>query len=376
LHPLLADEAKPEEKQKPRPAFIVVFDFISPELNDLGAQLSRSVYAKIKRQDRPGATMVDPLTARDATKQYKVSFAAAPARVATVLANELAANVAVVGTLRREGEVYIADVRLLDLRARADDWLWQKQFSRGGERARGQLADDIAEAVTGVAVARPLEVGHDPEPEQLGPAVTPNGDFEKGAAGRPAHWQPINNLTTFWIDDPAGRRGKIIRIQTDVYEWQWKAWRARLAKGAKLADAPKRVPTRGPKYDTVAGTYGIHLHNVDVDCKPGMRYRVLADMKGKTTDFFFPKVFVKGYRLIREKEERAPQYREVWRTYLACRNFENRWKHYSQTLRPPAGVQKLRVIIYAYWPPGEYLFDNVRLVEEPEPTTREERTGE
>lgn len=359
-----------------QPAFVIIFDFDAPDLGKLGEQLSRSVFGKVKRQQVEGMTLIDPMTAADASQRYKVNYDAAPARVATVLSGELAANVGVVGRLSRQGESYTAKARLIDLRTRGDDWTWERTFTAEGERARGLLADQIAQVVTGLKVDKPLEVGYDPEPDKLGPAVTPNGDFEtenKEKPGTPAGWGPIDGLTTFWEKDPAGRRGQILRVNTDVYEWQWKAWRAKLAKGAKPADAPRRVPTKGPKYDTVAGTYGIHVHGQDIDAKPGMRYRVLADMKGKTTDFFFPKVFVKGYREIKTADESEPQYREVWRTYLACRNFEGEWKHYSQTLLPAAGVQKLRVIIYSYWPPGVYEWDNVRLVEEPLPTTRPNR---
>ncbi|MCG3179566.1 MAG: hypothetical protein BIFFINMI_01904 [Phycisphaerae bacterium] len=365
--------APPDAAAKAQPAFVVIFDFDAPDLGELGTQLARSVQDKIRRLKVEGLTLIDPLTAAEATARYKVGFDAAPARVSSVLAGELAANVAVLGRLTQQGQDYTASVRLLDLRGGGDDWTWTRQFKADGERARGLLADRIAEAVTGAKVAKPLEVGYDPEPATLGPAVTANGGFEQADAKRPdlpAAWSGIDGLTALWAEDSEGRRGKVLRINTDVYEWQWKKWQERIAAGAKPADAPKPVATRGPKYDTVAGTYGIHVYSDAIDARPGMRYRVLADMTGKTTDFFFPKVFVKGYRQVKEGDESAAQDREVWRTYLACRNFEGTWQHFSQTLTPAREVERLRVIVYAYWPPGVYEFDNVRLVEEPPAATQ------
>jgi hypothetical protein len=61
--------------------------------------------------------------------------------------------------------------------------------------------------------------------------------------------------------------------------------------------------------------------------------------------------------------------REVFRWYLACRNEEDTWKHYAAPCPPrgglPASVQWLQIQVYAYWPPGEFRFDNVHLYKDP-----------
>ena len=58
-----------------------------------------------------------------------------------------------------------------------------------------------------------------------------------------------------------------------------------------------------------------------------------------------------------------------FRWYLACRNEEDVWKHYAAPCPPrgglPANVQWLQIQVYAYWPPGEFRFDNVSLYKDP-----------
>ena len=72
---------------------------------------------------------------------------------------------------------------------------------------------------------------------------------------------------------------------------------------------------------------------------------------------FFPKVFVKGYRHINA------EWREVWRGPLHCRTNPEQWREF--TWRSPKcpgklGAQRVKVIIYAYWPPGVYQIDDVK----------------
>jgi len=61
--------------------------------------------------------------------------------------------------------------------------------------------------------------------------------------------------------------------------------------------------------------------------------------------------------------------REVYRWYLACRNEDNTWTHYAAPFPPRGGlpkvVQWLRIDVYAYWPPGEFLFDDVHMYKDP-----------
>ncbi len=59
----------------------------------------------------------------------------------------------------------------------------------------------------------------------------------------------------------------------------------------------------------------------------------------------------------------------MYRWYLICRSGGDDWTHAAAPFPRrgglPAEVQWLQVQVYAYWPPGEYLFDNVWLYTDP-----------
>ena len=59
--------------------------------------------------------------------------------------------------------------------------------------------------------------------------------------------------------------------------------------------------------------------------------------------------------------------RECYRWYLSCAGAPGEWNHFAACFPPrgglPADVDFLQIQIYSYWPPGEYLWDNVLLYE-------------
>jgi len=294
--------------------------------------------------------------------------------------HQVAAHVGIWGGVQREGDELIARVKAVDI-SEDPTRLWIDETYRGrGERAHVAVLNQVVEKLTGHAVRKPVEAGDVPEPAVLGPMISRNPGFEEGAGEQPVGWDRIDGLTTFWIDDPTGAgRGKIIKMDTRMLQSQADAWWAKWRAGAPASQAPAPQWAKPPFYDAVAGLHGVHYYSEFLEVKPGMRYRVLADLAGKGTDFFFPKVFVKGYALVPPTaRETEPQRREIWRTYLACRNFGGQWTHYSETFTiPVAGVRMsnaltlqvkwIRIIPYAYWPPGVYYWDNVKVVEEPVP---------
>lgn len=54
--------------------------------------------------------------------------------------------------------------------------------------------------------------------------------------------------------------------------------------------------------------------------------------------------------------------RRLWETYVQCRTQGGAWHHFRQVFHPtrhrPA-VSEMKVMLYAYWPPGVYCFDNL-----------------
>jgi len=198
-----------------------------------------------------------------------------------------------------------------------------------------------------------------------------NGDFEKASRGkndrgRPDGWQHPDGLTSFWTQAP-GRKGKCIKIDTDVLASQFRKREdeiaAALEKGRKMPPAPKRLPTRPPKYDTVAGIEGVHFVTEDIPIDPSKHYRLEVDVrvdgKGK------PKVWIKGYAQI--KSSSGTRTRIVWKKALDCAGADKEWATYSMVFprntRIPSRVDHVRVQLYPYWPPATYWFDNVRLTE-------------
>jgi hypothetical protein len=149
----------------------------------------------------------------------------------------------------------------------------------------------------------------------------------------------------------------------------------------------------------------VHFAGEWIKATPGRRHWLVADFKGVTRGMFFPKVFVKGFRgtphaldglperslvergltprdfaalspeerkkLIAKDAAAHPMryLRECYRWYLACRNKTGAWTHYAAPFPPrgglPANVEWLQIQIYAYWPPGEYLFDDVHMYPDP-----------
>lgn len=222
-----------------------------------------------------------------------------------------------------------------------------------------------------------------------------NGGFEepndKGTG--PRYWQDVERLVHHWTTDPsAPDRGKIIRIDTDVNQsqaYQW--WADHFVRGVSLDKAPAKTPTRPPKYDTIGGLDGGFYASDVIPVKPGGAYKVYVDAKGGTA-----MVFIFGYdrddlplsfgdeqpatqQMFRkargdpldDKRGRPIKYRlrYFYRSWFMVGGSPE-WQSYTHKMpRHPndnemtEDVRFIRIQIYAFWPPGEYAFDNVRVIE-------------
>jgi hypothetical protein len=223
--------------------------------------------------------------------------------------------------------------------------------------------------------------------------LVPTGDFEKGKDS-PEGWQQVDGLTTFWVEDPDKKRGKVVKFDTDVLQSQAYDWWVKVAKGAKAKDAPKKKPTAEPRYDTLAGLDGVWYWSDFIPVEKGKSYWLTIDVKG-TPDVM---AWLVGYEkkesaafgadarafqeYLKEKTEGSPRDNKrlfegfinkyTYRGQLNARYakpLENGWRRWTRdklpfrpTLRTPK-VRFVRVLVLPYWPPGVAYIDNVRLTE-------------
>ncbi len=183
-----------------------------------------------------------------------------------------------------------------------------------------------------------------------------NPGFELGKDA-PEGWEGIDDLTVFWEKSRKGNH--YIRMDTDVYKSDWEKRRDELKENP---DAPawKKTPTKGPKYNTIGGTLGVSLWSRNIPVEKDTVYQLRVRMKGPSAGTeFIPKVFIKGYARVKG------QYRKVYQAYKNCRDSAGEWKWHEREFSPASktpSVEYIRIQLYAYWPPGEYLFDDVSVV--------------
>jgi hypothetical protein len=296
----------------------------------------------------------------------------------------------------RRGKAVTADVRCIDATAPGGKpAVWAREFSDGTERARGEIAKAIVEAVRGEAEWAPPQYGDEAEPEAFGEPLNLNGDFEQGHVG----WDAPDNVSTFLVKATA-RGGTILRVRTDLARDPWLAYRRALRLGKADPAHPPKI-RRDTSYGSVAGLEGVHYRGSFLKASAGQRYWLVADCKGRGG----AKVFIKGFKktpqamdglaesalaelgmtperfaalpakkrreLIEADAKMHPQryYRECYRWYLNCKSAKGEWTHLAAPFPPRGGlpddVEVLQVQIYSYWPPGEYLWDNVHVYADP-----------
>jgi hypothetical protein len=113
----------------------------------------------------------------------------------------------------------------------------------------------------------------------------------------------------------------------------------------------------------VAGIYGVAYDSDPIPVTPGKAYKITLDYRGLGTDFFFPKLFIRGWAKVNG------EYRVVYDAYLALRS-KTQSKEWESNVRivdipkeTQAPIEYLKLKVYAYWPPGVYYFDNVSMKE-------------
>lgn len=194
-----------------------------------------------------------------------------------------------------------------------------------------------------------------------------NPGFEEGDKD-PAHWDRCDGLCTFWEKD-SQRGGKCIRIYTNVDNNEF----LKRYDEMKLDNPPPPKPPRpikGAGYDTVGGNDGVHFFSEYIEVKPGMRYSLSADVRSEKGGG--PKIFIKGYTEqmteIADEQGKAKTVPLRRITYKGDFDFPSPkdWKTTTVNFCPTFqrdDVKWIKVSIWAYWPPQNYFFDNIKVVE-------------
>lgn len=382
-------KSKPAADQK---AYVGVFSMEGKG----GEDIAERVRVRLGKHEE--YEVIDRFTVADAAAT--LGAGADRAKVIEMMDARLGVQIAIYGTVSRQGAALTAQVVCVDRRDKDKPREWTATFSDGTERAAPLIARQIVEKLRGQAEWTPPQVGDETEPPALAKEkpLNANGDFEKGALG----WEAFDNVATFLADGPPGR-GKVLRVRTDLARDPWLAYRKALLAGQADPAHPPAVG-RDTSYGSVAGLEGVHFRSEWIPATPGQRYWLTADCKGLGG----AKVFVKGFvdwreraegisegslaklhltpeqfadlpaekrkAILAEETRKNPELyrREVYRWYLNCKEAAGDWKHLAGVFPPrgglPANVQWLQIQIYSYWPPGEYLWDNVWLYKDPRQT--------
>ncbi|MEI7731694.1 MAG: hypothetical protein WCO56_19135 [Verrucomicrobiota bacterium] len=190
--------------------------------------------------------------------------------------------------------------------------------------------------------------------------LVPNGGFEQADpkdSAKPFFWDRLDGLGVQWTNAPAGsdgkERGKAIRINTGISEI------AMCAQWKKVGLDKWIFPN--PEKNNISDTYGLSYYSDPIPVIANQPYKITFDYKSKGTG----KVWVRGYGMFQGEKRRR------WETTVECRASANDWVTISQEFFPTKfrkEVTEMRVMLYAYYPPDIYWFDNVKI----EPITVEE----
>ena len=256
------------------------------------------------------------------------------------------------------------------------------------------------------------------DPKTDGKNLVPNGDFEHGT-DTPLHWQTVDGLTAFYVKDPDPKHNKCVKFDTDVLQSQGYEWWAKFARAEALQatyctinqplwaatvltprpkDAPRKLPTAEPKYDTIAGNDGVWFWSDFIPVERGKAYWLSLDAKGagmmcwlvgypeKYEPFFGSEAkALIGYLKDEALPKNTPQKRNrdpviakyVYRGQMTV-GASKEWQTFSRKeklFRPTSvtpEVKYVRILLLPFWPPGEYYVDNVKLVEVPDPDARKD----
>jgi len=221
-----------------------------------------------------------------------------------------------------------------------------------------KFARTLKKAGGGIALMM-LILGNQARAEDAPTQLLPNGDFEMSDAKAPTNpsgWFQPDGLGVQWTNDPAAAtHGKCIRINTAISE---KAMVERWQQTGltNFWDIPK------PGSGAIAETYGLSYYSAAIPIKSNQTYRITFDYKGGGGG----KVWIRCYGFYEGEMRR--RYEKV----VICNGRGTEWVTQSAIFHPPRNrpeVSEMKIMLYAYYPPGLYWFDNIHI----EPITQLEQ---
>lgn len=188
------------------------------------------------------------------------------------------------------------------------------------------------------------------EPTNEVASLLPNGGFEQPDptnGAKPAGWDRFDGLGVKWEAESADTPNRVIRMNTRISESGY-------VQSCRSAGLDKWIFPNATA-DPIAGTYGLSYYSDSIPVSTGTAYRITFRYKGASGG---AKAWVRGYGLIRGEERRR------FDTIVNCRTSAEGWNTLTQCFHPTRmtpTVTRMRVMLYAYWPPGIYEFDDVRI---------------
>ena len=314
----------------PTKPLLIVFDFESDyDDGKMGKWAAHN--ARQKGLRRREYEIIEDLSFKDAlaASGFKPSFDKPPEEFVRVARDVFGADLVVWGKIESAGkDRYKLHVRGVNLRKDSNVLAVDNTYDCESPRIIPLSVRDALDKVKGIERVVEEEIEDDSWKQR--PNLVKNPGFERGDI-TPTNWERVNGLTTFWVDG-VSPTGKCLMIDTDVLCSQYDEWMAKFFKGARAGAAPKKLPTKPPKYNTVGGTKGSHLYSDPVPVKPGMTYRFDLDVKAPCGNC---KIFIKGYALIKEKKF-GDQEREIYRAPMTLRTHTKgkEWEHWSRKFHP------------------------------------------
>ncbi|MFA7231562.1 MAG: hypothetical protein WC071_09860 [Victivallaceae bacterium] len=187
-----------------------------------------------------------------------------------------------------------------------------------------------------------------------GENLLPNGNFDAGKDNA-ENWETPDGLTSFWVDEPG--RGRVLKMDSRVDRIQAKNWWEQRKKSPESKQPQPEYPKK--ELATIASNEGVMLDSDFIPVKKGQNYKLTVDYKGK----FQPIIWIKGFMF----HPLRKYYTDSYQTRLVPEGgSEKEWKTFSIGFNPTARMprtEKMKVRFYAYWPPGVYYFDNIRVEE-------------